>query len=103
MALAWVTIRKQLFSLLHCCQISDLQSVASEIQTNGSTVGQGQDYRVDGPEVPSETTAITLTSNLHCVGLHCRAEGSQLATDVQISSCEQPHAVIAVCCSRHSH
>jgi hypothetical protein len=35
---------------------------------------------VDGVEVPGETPATTLVSHMCCVGLHCLAEGSHIAT-----------------------
>jgi hypothetical protein len=56
------------FPLLRYWGIGDLRSVASEAQTNGSPTGQGQDCGVDGPEVPSGTTATTLVSDVRYVG-----------------------------------
>jgi len=38
---------------------------------------------VDGLQFLSEVTAATLLSDVRCVGLHCRAAGSHLVTDVQ--------------------
>jgi hypothetical protein len=36
-------------------------------------------------------------SDVHCVGLHCRAEVFSLASDAQASSCDQPDAIVAGC------
>jgi hypothetical protein len=39
---------------------------------------------VDGPQFLIEVTAAaTLVSDMRCVGVHCRAEGSHFVTDVQ--------------------
>jgi hypothetical protein len=43
---------------------------------------------VDGPDVPSETTATALMYFVHCVEFHCCTEVSHLVTDVQVFSCE---------------
>jgi len=58
---------------------------------------------MDDPQVPSETTEITLVSDMCRVELHCHAEGSQIMPDVQVCSCKQPHAVITSGLIRHSH
>jgi hypothetical protein len=52
--------------------------VASEAQTNGTLMRQGQDYGVDGPEVTNKMNATTPSA--HCVELHCHAEESHFAT-----------------------
>jgi len=44
---------------------------------------------VDGPQFLGEVTAATLVSDVRCVGLHCRAEGSHTPRDSRpFSSCE---------------
>jgi hypothetical protein len=72
LAFAITANHQQPFALLHYCGIGDLPSVASEAQTNGSPMVQGQDYRVDSPEVSNETTATTLVSHVMCgVAMSC--------------------------------
>jgi hypothetical protein len=41
-------IQQRPFALLNYCAIGDRPSVASEAQTDGSLMGQGQDYRTIG-------------------------------------------------------
>jgi hypothetical protein len=55
-------------------------SVVQAAQRNYSPMAQGQDYGIDRPQFLAEGTAATLVSNVRCVVLHCRPEGSHLAT-----------------------
>jgi hypothetical protein len=54
---------------------------------------------VDGPQFLGEVTAATLVSDVRCVGLHCRAGGSHLVTDVHslpVNSLTQSSQRVAV-------
>ena len=59
------------FKLPHYCKIDNFQVLFSNPNNED-----------DGPDVPSETTAITFVSDVRCEGSHCHADGSQLATDL---------------------
>lgn len=87
------------------CGNGNLPRVASVALTHDtcSLKGHGQNYRMHGPQVPRETTAITLVSDMCCVELHCHTEGSHLMPVVKVSSCKQPHTVITSGFIRHSH
>jgi hypothetical protein len=47
---------------------------------DGNPMGQCQNYGVECPEVVIGTSAVSLGFVMHCVGLHCCAEGSYLVT-----------------------
>lgn len=74
------------------CGTGNLPSVASVTPTQDTCrlKVHGQKYRMHGPQVPSETTAITLVSYICHVEMHCHNEGSHLMRVDQVSSCKQP-------------
>ena len=78
------------------CGISDLQNVSSVAKTS-DLAGKGQGNRVDVPDDPTEMTTTNLSSNVCHVALQHHDEAPHLTTNVQICSCEQSHAVVAVC------
>jgi hypothetical protein len=49
----------------------------------------GPNCRVDGPEVTGTATATRVASDVGCVGLHCRADGSYLTTN-NLFACLRP-------------
>jgi hypothetical protein len=53
----------------------------------GNPMGQRQNCGVECPEVVIETSATSLESGIHCVGLHCCAERSHLETCEISASC----------------
>lgn len=79
------------------CGLNDLQNVSSVANTTESLAEKSQDNRTDTPNDPTKLTTVNLLSNIRRVGLQCHNEAPHLTTDVQICSCEQSHAVIALC------
>jgi hypothetical protein len=96
-ALAFATTHEQRLPLPQYYGISNLQNVSSVAKTSESLAGKGQDNRGDIPDDPTEMTTINLSSKVCCVALQRHDEAPHLTTDIQICSCKQSHAVIAVC------
>jgi len=84
--LAFATLQDQPFKFLFC----------------GIGFSNPNTSPIYGPEVPSQTTETILVSDVRCVVLYYLAAGSNLMRDVEVSSCSQPHEVVAACPKRRS-
>ena len=72
-----------------------MPTAALSVQTNCSSTGQGQEYRVEGPEFANGTTGVV--SDVHCVGLHCLNSPSDRCPGI---FWQESHAFVAACHSR---
>jgi len=75
--------------------------LASVVKQPQEIVVQRRKIRIRGgwSQFLSEVTAATLLSYVRCVGLHCRAEGSRLVTEVRslpVNSLTQSSQRVAV-------